>query len=124
MWTPNPEWRCACPRVVLLCRNPHLHARPPRSKTPKIIEDIFQSLLLQLGWRLADATARRITTNQLFVDGLKRVLGWSNLQWDPVPSDLHPSLGNHDHTALLINKIREPLYPDGTDFEGECLLNS
>ncbi|KAF8580568.1 hypothetical protein K439DRAFT_1619681 [Ramaria rubella] len=49
--------------------------------------------------------------------GLHQVLGWV-LLCDPVLLDLHPSLGNSDHTAQLINKLQYQRYPHRTGFEG------
>ncbi|KAF8576627.1 hypothetical protein K439DRAFT_1655220 [Ramaria rubella] len=106
-----------CPSILLVCRNPHLHPDPFPATTPQTVVEIFTDLLTHLDWKLADATPCRILLNSSFMAGLRRVLGWVLLR-DPVLSDLHPSLGNSDHTAQLINKLWYRRYPHGTGFEG------
>ncbi|KIJ23167.1 hypothetical protein M422DRAFT_276315 [Sphaerobolus stellatus SS14] len=101
----------------MVCRNPHSHPDPRATRTPKAIEELFNSLLDTLGWKLADATPRKIILDAAFMTGLRKILGWHGLQ-DPSLSDLHPSLGNFDHTARLINKLRLEQFPDGTGFQG------
>jgi len=44
-------------------------------------------------------------------------LNW-NEKHDPSLSDLHPSLGNLDHMARLINELREQYFPNGTGLDG------
>jgi len=78
---------------------------------------IFFSLLIRLDWSLALATPRRIVLDAAFISGLRSVLGWEEVI-DPTLSDLHPSLGNFDHTKRLINVLRSEKYPHGTGFEG------
>ncbi|KAF8590817.1 hypothetical protein K439DRAFT_1657169 [Ramaria rubella] len=106
-----------CPAILLVCHNPHSHADPFPAQTPQAVMDIFNNLLAHLDWKLADASPRRILLDSSFMAGLRRVLGWEGL-CDPTLSDLHPSLGNSDHTARLINKLRYQHYPHGTGFEG------
>ncbi|KAF8583905.1 hypothetical protein K439DRAFT_1617115 [Ramaria rubella] len=106
-----------CPNVLLVCRNPHSHADPFPANTPQTVVNIFTDLLTHLDWKLANATPRRILLDSLFMAGLRQVLGWVALH-DPILSDFHPSLGNFDHTARLINKLRYQCYPHGTGFEG------
>ncbi|KAF8582842.1 hypothetical protein K439DRAFT_1350218 [Ramaria rubella] len=107
----------SCPYVLLVCRNPHSHVNPKPSKTPQAVLDVFNSLLKDLGWKLADATPRRIILDSAFVNGLRRALGWVEL-CDPTLGDLHPSLSNADHAAQMINKLRDRHYPQGTSLEG------
>ncbi|KAF8576274.1 hypothetical protein K439DRAFT_1367727 [Ramaria rubella] len=98
----------SCPYVLLVCQNPHSHVNPKPSKTPQAVLDVFNSLLEDLGWKLADATPRRIILDSAFVNGLRRALGWVEL-CDPTLGDLHPSLSNTDHAARMINKLRDLL---------------
>ncbi|KAF8589348.1 hypothetical protein K439DRAFT_1612787 [Ramaria rubella] len=81
----------SCPYVLLVCRNPHSHVNPKPSKTPQAVLDVFNSLLEDLGWKLADATPQRIILDSAFVNGLRRALGWVEL-CDLTLGDLHPSL--------------------------------
>ncbi|KAG1727710.1 hypothetical protein EDB19DRAFT_1857471 [Suillus lakei] len=112
-----------CPRVLVISRNPHSHPPPMPVKTPPPILRCFESLLLHLEWKLADATPHRIMLDSGFMDGLRRVLGWS-LSWDhdPTLQDLHPSLGNLDLVRRRINVLRNTHFPDGTGFDGAKLL--
>ncbi|KAF8587967.1 hypothetical protein K439DRAFT_1652094 [Ramaria rubella] len=100
----------SCPYVLLVCQNPHSH-------TPQAILDVFNSLLKDLGWKLADATPWRIILDSAFVNGLRHALGWVQL-CDSTLGDLHPSLSNADHAAQMINKLRDRHYPQGTGLEG------
>ncbi|KAF8574339.1 hypothetical protein K439DRAFT_1420638 [Ramaria rubella] len=106
-----------CPYFLLVCWNPHSHLDPVPSKTPRTLIHIFNQLLDGLGWKLADATPRRIILDSAFMNGLQKALGWKG-QRDPTLSDLHPSLGNADHAARLINNLQETYYPYGTGLKG------
>ena len=86
--------------------------------TPPAIVAVFKDLLLNMEWRLADATPRRIVLDSGFMRGLKQALGWFSTQSSPVLSDLHPSLANLDHVCRLINTLRLEIYPNGTGFKG------
>ncbi|KIJ38133.1 hypothetical protein M422DRAFT_259286 [Sphaerobolus stellatus SS14] len=105
------------PWIAMVCRNPHSHSDPRATRTPRAIEELFNSLLNTLGWKLADATPRKIILDAAFMTRLRNILGWAGLR-DPSLSDLHPSLGNFDHTARLINKLRLEQFPHGTGFQG------
>ncbi|KAK7001956.1 hypothetical protein R3P38DRAFT_3326837 [Favolaschia claudopus] len=107
-----------CPYILIICQNPHSHPRPSPVKTPPPLLDIFQSLLQDLDWKLADATPRKIVVESGFISGLRRQLGW-NQRVDPPLSELHPSLGNLDHVRRYIDRLRKVLYPDGTGLEGK-----
>jgi hypothetical protein len=107
-----------CPYILLICRNPHSHADPTPSKTPQAVVEVFNELLEGLGWRLADATPRRIILDSIFLTGMRQALGWVGI-CDPTLGDLHPSLSNSDHTARLINTLRQNYYPHGTGLEGD-----
>ncbi|RDB26058.1 hypothetical protein Hypma_006546 [Hypsizygus marmoreus] len=111
----------SCPQVVVISRNPHSHPPPFPVKTPAPLLDIFSSLLLDMGWKLADATPRKVMIDSGFMSGLRRELGW-NQSSDPALWDLHPSLGNQDHTRRYINTFRSRLFPNGTGFEGAKAL--
>ncbi|KIJ31740.1 hypothetical protein M422DRAFT_266489 [Sphaerobolus stellatus SS14] len=105
-----------CPYVAVVCRNPHSHPNPTPTRTPRIIKELIEEFLLKLGWRLADATPRRLHTESSFLSDLHRLLGWSKAR-DPTLSDLHPSLGNMHHTGRIIQEVRSRVYPYGTGFE-------
>ncbi|EJD44696.1 hypothetical protein AURDEDRAFT_125039 [Auricularia subglabra TFB-10046 SS5] len=107
----------ANPHIVMLCTSPHSHAPPERSMTPPAYRDAFEAMLKQIDWRLADATPRNIVQDSGFMNALRNSLRWSGSR-NPVLADLHPSLQNLDHAAYLIDQIRKPMYPAGTDFEG------
>ncbi|KIJ27165.1 hypothetical protein M422DRAFT_271718 [Sphaerobolus stellatus SS14] len=83
----------------------------------ELCEELFMTLLDSLGWRLADATPRKIILDSAFRTALQKVLNWDRLL-DPSLNDLHPSLRNFDHTARLINKLHFERFPNGTGFEG------
>ncbi|KIJ46297.1 hypothetical protein M422DRAFT_250346 [Sphaerobolus stellatus SS14] len=112
-----PNDKTANPWIAMVCRNPHTHPDPRPTRTSKIIEELFMTLLDSLGWRLADAMPCKIILDSAFMTALRKVLNWDRLL-DPSLSDLHPSLGNFDHTARLINKLRLERFPNGTGFEG------
>lgn len=109
----------ACPKVLIVSTNPHSHSAPAPSKTPQIYLDIFCSLLRDLKWRLADATARRVMRGAGFVDQLSRFLRWQNPTRKPVLGDLHPSLRNLDHVNHIIKRVRGLSFPKGTGWEGK-----
>ncbi|KAJ7493180.1 hypothetical protein B0H11DRAFT_2277283 [Mycena galericulata] len=110
-----------CPFVLIICQNPHSHPPPSPVKTPPPLLQIFRSLLLDLDWKLADATPRKIVVESGFMFGLRQHLGW-NRPSDPPLSELHPSLGNLDHVRRYIDALRKLLYPEGTGLEGAELL--
>ncbi|KJA22509.1 hypothetical protein HYPSUDRAFT_215715 [Hypholoma sublateritium FD-334 SS-4] len=74
-----------------------------------------------MDWKLADATPRKIMIDSGFMNGLRDHLKWK-LTIEPSLSDLHPSLGNSDHTRRIINELRLKLFPKGTGFEGAQVL--
>ena len=87
-----------CPQVLVFSWNPHSHPAPLPVKTPPLIEHCFNSLLTRLDWKLADATPCHIVLDSGFMFGLQEVLGWHVQDKDPSLHELHPSLGNLDHT--------------------------
>lgn len=107
-----------CPQVVVLCQGNHSHPPPSPIKTPAPLHDLLQSILLELGWKLADATPRKILLDSGFMNTLKRVLAWDS-SFDPSLADLHPSLGNADHLQRYISVLHLAQFPSGTDFKGE-----
>jgi hypothetical protein len=113
-----PHDYVACPYILLICRNTHNHAPPRPTKTPEYARRILQKLLCGLGWRLADATPRRLNIDSAFIGGLREVLEWDQLR-EPTLGDLHPSLGNADHAARLIDEARNETFPHGSGFEGQ-----
>lgn len=114
----EPHDLVAHPHIVVVCTSPHSHQAPERSMTPPLLREALDALLLDMRWRLADATPRRIVRDSGFMANLRHLLHWGDTPHDPVLSDLHPSLGNLDHLAYLIDALRKPIYPRGTDFEG------
>ncbi|KAF8187531.1 hypothetical protein BJ912DRAFT_926768 [Pholiota molesta] len=118
----EPNNLSACPFILIICKGPHTHVNPFPVKTPPSIYMIFSSLLLNMGWRLADATPRNIMLDSGFMKGLRQHLAWMDDCREPVLSDLHPSLGNSDHVRRYINSLRVKLFPRGTGFEGAQLL--
>ncbi|KAJ6477249.1 hypothetical protein DFH09DRAFT_1293043 [Mycena vulgaris] len=110
-----------CPRIVIICKNPHSHPNPHPVKTPPPLLEVFRSLLLDLDWKLADATPRKLMIDSGFMGGLRRALNWSK-PFDPPLAALHPSLGNLDHVRRYIEELRDFLFPNGTGFEGAQLL--
>ncbi|KAG1862305.1 hypothetical protein F4604DRAFT_1657854 [Suillus subluteus] len=118
-----PEDLFACPRILVLCTNPHSHPPPLPVKTPPPLIDVFHGLVSLMKWKLADATPRRIYLDTAFVEGLHQVLDWQFPDGrDAMLQDLHPSLANLDHVRRLINLTRSTKYPSGTGFEGACRL--
>lgn len=113
--TPNDL--TACPKVLIISKNPHSHPPPFPVKTPPAIKKLLCALLIDMGWRLADATPRKILIDSGFMAGFRSLLKW-NQERDPSLSDLHPSLGNLDHVRRIIDNIRQEIYPQGTGFEG------
>ncbi|KAG6379689.1 hypothetical protein JVT61DRAFT_10211 [Boletus reticuloceps] len=118
-----PDDLHACRRVVVVCRSPHSHGPPAPAKTPPPLVTDLCRLLCDMGWRLADATPRRIMLDSGFINGLQNLLGWETNQ-SPSLSDLHPSLANLDHLRRLINTVRHTKFPYKTGFEGVVQLVS
>ena len=106
---------------MLISRGFHSHPDPFPIKTPPPILDLLRQLLLELDWKLADATPRKLMTDSGFIYSLRRCLGWSQ-PCDPTFADLHPSLGNLDHVRRLIIQLRKTFFPKGTDFEGSSAI--
>ncbi|KAF8997022.1 hypothetical protein BDQ17DRAFT_1249116, partial [Cyathus striatus] len=115
IYTPNDL--DTCPFIVIISRNLHNHARPLAVKTPPAIKDVFHSMLVDLDWKLADTTPRKLVVDAGFTKSLRQYLNWE-LVVDPSISELHPSLGNFDHVRRLINDIRKSRFPEGTGFSG------
>ncbi|KAF9231054.1 hypothetical protein BU15DRAFT_29339, partial [Melanogaster broomeanus] len=118
-----PQDLAACPRVVVVCRNPHSHPPPAPIATPPPLIATFSELLHDMHWQLADATPRRVMLDSGFVRGLRKELGW-NSDHTPSLSDLHPSLANLDHVRRLINTVRLQKFPNGTGYDAVKLLVS
>lgn len=121
IYTPIESQRSSCPYVMAVCSGPHNHPDPVASKTPRPMRALFNNMLHDLDWQLADATPRRLMLNGSFMQRLKAELRWDDKRL-PTLAHLHPSLGNHDHVAYLINCLRKAEYPDGTGFEGQSAL--
>ncbi|KAF4600363.1 hypothetical protein EYR38_004988 [Pleurotus pulmonarius] len=117
----TPDDLTTCPQVLIVCRNPHSHSPPLPIKTPESVMGIFHALLLGLGWKLADATPRKIILDSGFMDSLRRAINW-NQQLDPTLADLHPSLANLDRVRRCITALRDEFFPSGTGFKGAKLI--
>ncbi|KAG8934916.1 hypothetical protein FRC01_012965, partial [Tulasnella sp. 417] len=105
------------PYVVIVTSGAHNHPPPHPTKTPIIFVDFLRSLILEEGWKIADATPRRLITDGAFVARLRHILGWTATA-NPSLADLHPSLANLDHVSWLIKEIQRIHFPDGTDWAG------
>lgn len=114
----SPEDFTHSPYAVLICENPHNHPDPSPISTPPPFESVLNGLLHEQGWQIANATPRRLATNQKFLAGLRTQLAEPPLDREPILADLHPSFANADHTRVYIDKVRLAHYPHGTDFEG------
>ncbi|KZP33349.1 hypothetical protein FIBSPDRAFT_718116, partial [Athelia psychrophila] len=112
-----PQDLSTCPEIIVVSSHPHSHPPPLPVKTPGVFVVLLRSLLLELNWKLADATPRRILLDSAFMAGLRRKMAWTGRR-DPVLSDLHPSLCNLDHIRRYINTLRLEHFPAGTGFEG------
>ncbi|KAJ8457091.1 hypothetical protein ONZ45_g18455 [Pleurotus djamor] len=119
IFTPTNLIRC--PRILVICLNPHSHAPPLPYKTPENVMAVFHALLLSLDWQLADATPRKIILNSGFMLGLRQCLRWTS-PVDPTLADLHPSLGNLDRIRRCISLLQNDFFPMGTGFEGAKLI--
>lgn len=119
IYTPNVI-SDAQSQVLIVCRNAHTHPLPAPTKTPPIYKSILHKLLLDLKWKLADATPRRALLDTGFMASLRSQLGWPHDR-NPVLSDLHPSLANDDHVKRIILDLRDTHFPSGTGFEGKVL---
>ena len=108
------------PEIVLISRNPHSHPNPSPIKTPESLKKVLVSLIEDTGWRLADMTPRKLSLDTGFMSSLRKILNWDNIQ-DPSLSKLHPSLGNLDHRARIIDSLREIHFPAGTGLLGKSI---
>lgn len=113
-----------CLRVLVVSSHPHSYPPPLPIKTPLQIIHCLESLLLQLNWKLADATPQWLSLDSGFIQGLQQALGWTNSKCDPLPHDLYPSLGILDHLHHLINVLQSFNFPHETGFQGILLVVS
>ncbi|KAF7333550.1 hypothetical protein MSAN_02419900 [Mycena sanguinolenta] len=90
-------------------------------KTPPPLLEVFRTLLLELDWKLADVTPRKLMLDSGFMASFRRILGWEK-RFDPPIDALHLSFGNLEHVRRYIDELRHCLFPDGTGFEGAQLL--
>ncbi|KAJ6517779.1 hypothetical protein DFH09DRAFT_1098682 [Mycena vulgaris] len=100
----TPDDLFDCPQIIVICRNPHSHQPPHPVKTPPPLLEVFRSLLLDLDWKLADVTPRKLMIDFGFIANFRRRFGW-NKPFDPPLAALHPSLGSldHVHNCLQLN---------------------
>ena len=75
VYTPQDLSKCPC--VVVIFRNPHSHPPPAPVKTPPAIKSVFEKLLYDMDWLLADATPRWLVLDSGFMYGLRCALGWT-----------------------------------------------
>ena len=114
----TPQDLSKCPHVVIICHNLHSHPPPAPVKIPPAIKSVFEKLLYDMDWLLADATPHWLVLDSGFMYGLHCALGWMAEQ-TPMLSDLHPSLANLDHVWRLINTLHLEKYPHRTGFDGK-----
>ena len=119
-----PQDIAACPRIIILCQNPHSHPPPSPVKTPPALKSLFFDLLSLLKWKLADATPRWIFLDTAFFEGPQQALSWDPVRMgcNATLPDLHPSFANLDHVQRLINTMRIDYYPRGTGYNGMYYL--
>ena len=118
IYTPYDQDIVRVPKIVIVCTNKHTHPPPVPAKTPPVYCQILRSILLDLGWKLADATFRRILLDTGFMMSLRKELGWTGIR-DPVLANLHPSFANSDHVKRLILDLRDTHFASGTGFAGQ-----
>ncbi|KAF8997410.1 hypothetical protein BDQ17DRAFT_1429090 [Cyathus striatus] len=117
IYTPNDLF--LCPQIVIISYGVHSHPPPLPVNTPPPIRALFSSMLQKLGWKLADATPRKIMMESAFISSLRKHINWpKDSVVDPPLSALHASLGNLDHVHRLIDTLRRDHYPGGTGFSG------
>ena len=105
-------------QILIVCKDTHNHPSPAPTKTSPLYANIFKSRLVNLGWKLADTTSRRILLDSGFLSNLRSQLGWAYNK-NPVLANLHPLLSNNDHVKRMILDMRDVHFPMGTDFKGE-----
>jgi len=88
-----------------------------------MMKGVFKGFLEDTGWRLADMTPRKLSLDAGFMLQLRKFLNWRDIK-DPSLAELHPSLGNLDHTVRILNKLRKAYFPDGMGLPGmsPCLI--
>ena len=106
------------PQILLISRNPHSHPDPQQTRTPGTIKKLFLTLLEDTGWRLAEMTPRKLSTDAGFMASFRLALGWKGAHAPPI-SALHPSLGNLDQS---IEKLRLQYFPEGIGLAGMFLI--
>lgn len=121
IFTPYPVDLIKNRQILIVCRNPHSHPPPAPVKTPPVYLNILKSILLEMRWKLADATPRRILLDTGFMTKLRSELGWSHAR-DPLLTNLHYSFANMDHVLRIILDLRGTFFACGTGFAGMFLV--
>ncbi|KAF7981503.1 hypothetical protein HWV62_33057 [Athelia sp. TMB] len=118
---PLEEYREACPRILVICRNEHAHPLPLPTKTPPSVRlEVFE-LLRSVGLDLPDITARRFLRHPVTHAHLQKRL--PNIQ-NPCLADLHISLANREHIKNYISQVQKERFPFGTGWNGLLHLKS
>ncbi|KAJ6485262.1 hypothetical protein DFH09DRAFT_1106230 [Mycena vulgaris] len=118
----TPDDLFDCPQIIVICRNPHSHQPPHPVKTPPPLLEVLRSLLLDLDWKLADVTPRKLMVDSGFMANFRRSLGW-NKPCDPPVAALHPSLGNLDHVHNCL-QLNTACFPKTNTVIGTCAFTT
>ncbi|KAF7322124.1 hypothetical protein MKEN_00736200 [Mycena kentingensis (nom. inval.)] len=108
---PMEEYRSGCPYVLLLCSGAHPHPIPLPTRTPVGVRNTLHRLIESLGFDLADLTPRRLLRHPILLRYLRDRFPDNQ---NPTLSDLHVSLANRDHVAVIIDYVKNIYYPQGT----------
>ncbi|KAJ7667366.1 hypothetical protein B0H17DRAFT_1184191 [Mycena rosella] len=100
-YEPLPEFRVACPYVLVVVKGLHPHPIPLPSKVPPKIRSELLELLPQFQEDLPDLTTRRLLRHPLLKSFLTKKL--PNVL-NPTLSDLHFSLANRSHVTSFIDQ--------------------
>ncbi|KAF7975392.1 hypothetical protein HWV62_9607 [Athelia sp. TMB] len=112
---PLEEYREACPRILIICRNAHTHPLPLPSKTPPSVRQEVLDLLRSTELDLPDLTACRFLRHPVTRTYLQKRLPGIR---DPCPADLHISLANCEHIKSYISQVQTQCFPFGTGWDG------
>ncbi|KAF7968248.1 hypothetical protein HWV62_31541 [Athelia sp. TMB] len=118
---PLEEFRAACPRVLIVCKNVHAHPIPLPTKTPPSIRREVMDLLLTIKQDLPDITPRRFLRHSVTRTYLNSRLPTIE---NPCLSDLHISLANREHIKAYITQVQSKYFPFGTGWKGLCHLKN
>lgn len=121
VYEPLEEYRSSCPKILIVCRGPHLHPIPLPLKTPPIIRLRIFELLERLGTDLADLTPRCFLRHSIIQAHLQDAFPHSP---HPTISNLHVSLNNREHLRVYIEDAKSKAFPEGTGWAGLLQLKA